>query len=110
NRPAIAVAGAGALAALLVLGWVIVSVGTGVLESTLALGFAVLFCWWVGRPLRAAYADPVPETVGPAVGACVLGLVLLDAAFAAVAGVWWGIAVAVFLVPAVGLSRVFDVT
>ncbi|OIB56522.1 UbiA family prenyltransferase [Natrialba sp. SSL1] len=110
NRPAIAVAAAGALAALPVLGWVVVSVGTGVLESALALGFAVLFCWWVGRPLWAAYADPVPEAVGPAVGACVLGLVLLDAAFAAVAGIWWGLAVAVFLVPAVGLSRVFDVT
>ncbi|ADD04364.1 UbiA prenyltransferase family protein [Natrialba magadii ATCC 43099] len=110
NRPAIAVAAAGALAALLVLGWVLVSVGTGVLESALALGFAVLFCWWVGRPLWVAHADPIPETVGPAVGACVLGLVLLDAAFAAVAGIWWGLAVAVFLVPAVGLSRVFDVT
>jgi len=72
--------------------------------------FAVAFLAWVGRPLGAAYADPEPATVGPAVGARVLGLVLLDAAVAAGAGVEWALAAAVFLVPAWGLSTAFDVS
>ncbi|WP_226479306.1 UbiA family prenyltransferase [Natrinema amylolyticum] len=110
NRGAVAVAALGAGAAALAVGWVLVAVGPAALETVAAIAFAAAFCWWVGRPLRAAYADPVPSTVGPAVGACVLGLVLLDAAFAAVVGIQWGIAAAVFLVPAVGLARVFDVT
>ncbi|QLG47988.1 UbiA family prenyltransferase [Natrinema halophilum] len=110
NRGAVAVAAAGATAAVLTLGWHLVNVGPSVLESGVALAFAAAFCWWVGRPLRAAFADPVPSTVGPAVGACVLGLVLLDAGFAAAAGVGWGVATGAFLVPAVVSSRVIDVT
>ncbi|WP_345778552.1 UbiA family prenyltransferase [Natrinema sp. DC36] len=110
NRAAVAVAVAGAVAAVLTVGWFLVSGSPTALEAIVATAFAVAFCWWVGRPLRAAYADPVPSTVGPAVGACVLGLVLLDAAFATAAGVRWGLAAGVFLVPAVGLSHVFDVT
>ncbi len=43
-------------------------------------------------------------------GACVLGLVVLDAAFAAAVGPAWALATVAFLVPAVGLSRAFDVT
>uniref|UniRef100_A0A7D6CTR4 UbiA family prenyltransferase n=2 Tax=Natrinema zhouii TaxID=1710539 RepID=A0A7D6CTR4_9EURY len=110
NRGAVAVAAAGAVAAVLAVGWYLVAVGPTALEAVVATAFAVAFCWWVSRPLRAAYADPVPSTVGPAVGACVLGLVLLDAAFATAAGVRWGLAAGVFLIPAVGLSHVFDVT
>ncbi|WP_226006953.1 UbiA family prenyltransferase [Natrinema salinisoli] len=110
NRRAVAVASAGAVAAVLALGWFLAGVEPTALEAAVALAFATAFCWWVGRPLRAAFADPVPSTVGPAVGACVLGLVLLDAAFAATVGVRWGLAAGVFLVPAVGLSRAFDVT
>ncbi|MFC6767170.1 UbiA family prenyltransferase [Natrinema soli] len=110
NRGAVAVAAAGAIAAVLAAGWFLVSGSPTALEAIIGIAFAVAFCWWVGRPLRAASADPVPSTVGPAVGACVLGLVLLDAAFATAAGVRWGLAAGIFLVPAVGLSRVFDVT
>ncbi|ELZ03805.1 UbiA family prenyltransferase [Natrialba aegyptia] len=110
NRDAVVVAAAGALAALAVLVRLLVAVRPPPLETAAAVAFAVAFCWWVGRPLRAAYADPVPATVGPAVGACVLGLVLLDAAFATVAGLGWGLLAGAFLVPAVGLARVFDVT
>ncbi len=110
SRSAVAVAAGGAIAAVLAVGWFLASGGPSGLEAVLALAFVAAFGWWVGRPLRAAYADPVPSTVGPAVGACVLGLVLLDAAFASVVGVGWGVAVGVFLVPAVGLSRAFDVT
>jgi len=57
-----------------------------------------------------AYADPAPDVVGPAVGACVLGLTVLDAAFAAIVGPGWAVAILAFLAPAVGLSKVFDVT
>ncbi|PGF18387.1 4-hydroxybenzoate polyprenyltransferase [Natrinema sp. CBA1119] len=110
NRGAVAIAATGAAAAVLAVGWFLVSGSPTALEAIVATAFAVAFCWWVGRPLRAASVDPVPSTVGPAVGACVLGLVLLDAAFATATGVRWGLAAGVFLVPAVGLSYVFDVT
>ena len=80
------------------------------LETALVAVLLVGFLGWTGRPLRAAYADPVPARIGPAVGACVLGLTVLDAAFAATVGPVWGLAALAFLVPAVGLSRVFDVT
>jgi len=79
-------------------------------EMGLAFVFLIGFLVWVGRPLRAAYADPAPDVVGPAVGACVLGLSVLDAAFAAVVGAAWATAALAFVVPAVGLSRAFDVT
>jgi len=79
-------------------------------EAGLAVLLLVGFLVWVGRPLRAAYVDPAPEVVGPAVGACVLGLTVLDAAFAATVGVAWAVTTLAFLAPAVGLSRVFDVT
>ncbi|WP_408958423.1 UbiA family prenyltransferase [Natrinema sp. 74] len=110
NRGAVAVAAGGAIAAAFVVGWYLMVVEPPRLEAALALAFAAAFGWWVGRPLRAAYADPVPETVGPAVGACVLGLALLDAAFASAVGVGWGFTAGAFLLPAVGLARVFDVT
>ncbi|WP_232688425.1 UbiA family prenyltransferase [Halobacterium zhouii] len=78
----------------------------------LAAGVALVgaFLAWTGRALRSAYADPAPDTVGPAVGTCILALVVLDAAFAAVAGVAWTVVTVAFLVPAVGLSRAFDVS
>ncbi len=106
----VVVAVGGVVAALLVLGWNLVAIQPPPLETGAAITFAGAFCWWIARPLRRAYADPVPSTIGPAVGACILGLVFLDAAFAAVAGLEWALATAAFLVPAVVLSRVFDVT
>jgi 4-hydroxybenzoate polyprenyltransferase len=63
-----------------------------------------------GRALGRAHRDPSPETVGPVVGTCVLGLVLLEAAVATVAGVRWALTAIVFLGPALGLSRLFDVS
>jgi 4-hydroxybenzoate polyprenyltransferase len=79
-------------------------------ETLLAVALLVAFGAWTGRALRTAYANPEPATVGPAVGACVLGLVVLDAAFASTVGVGWGVVALVLLLPAVGLSRVFDVS
>ncbi|WP_436348044.1 UbiA family prenyltransferase [Natronorubrum sp. FCH18a] len=110
NRGAVGVAIGGVVAALVVLAWYLASVRPTPFGTVAAVAFAGAFVRWVGRPLRSAYADPVPGTVGPAVGACVLGLVLLDAAFAAAAGPGWAVAAGVFLAPAVVLSRAFDVT
>jgi 4-hydroxybenzoate polyprenyltransferase len=108
DRQAVVVAGGGAVAAAasaLVLVW---SVGpNAVLVGTLLAGG---FLAWTGRALAAAYRNPAPEVVGPAVGTCILALVVLDAAFASVAGVGWALASVLFLVPAIGLSRAFDVS
>ncbi len=72
----------------------------------LAAGFLLV----TGRALGRAYRDPSPGTVGPAVGTCVLALVVVDAGIAAVAGVRWAVAALAFLGPAFGLSRLFDVS
>ncbi|WP_233553929.1 UbiA family prenyltransferase [Halococcus sp. IIIV-5B] len=79
-------------------------------EIFLALALVAGFFGWTGQAIGRAYATPRPDTVGPAVGTCVLALVVLDAAFAAVAGVPWALAALAFLVPALGFSRVFDVS
>lgn len=79
-------------------------------ETGLSILLLTSFLVWVGRPLRAAYADPAPDVIGPAVGACVLGLTILDAAFAAISGPAWAFVALAFVIPSVGLSRVFDVT
>ncbi|PSP74863.1 4-hydroxybenzoate polyprenyltransferase [Halobacteriales archaeon QS_1_68_20] len=110
GRGAVTVAAAGALVAVFAVAGYLAVVGPGPVESVVSATLAAAFLWWVGRPLRGAYGDPVPETVGPAVGACVLGLVILDAAFAAGTGLAWAAAALAFLVPAVALSRVFDVS
>lgn len=110
NRTAVAVAAAGAILAVAVLAWYLLALEAGVLEVALSVVLVVAFGWWIGRPLRAAYLDPVPETVGPAVGACVLGLAILEGAFAAATGLVWAVAVVAFVVPATVLSRVFEVT
>jgi len=76
----------------------------------IGLGFIAAFVVWTGRPLWRAYSNPTPELIGPAIGACVLGLPLLNAAYASSAGWPWALAIIGFLVPAIGLSRIFDVT
>ncbi|WP_049995918.1 UbiA family prenyltransferase [Halococcus sediminicola] len=109
NRGAVAGAAAGVLlAALAVLAVVVIR--PALTQSAFALAFAGGFLAWTGRALGPAYANPRPGTVGPAVGACILGLVILDSAFAALAGIGWALATLVFLVPAYGLSHLFDVS
>lgn len=110
NRTAVGIAVAGAAGAALAVAVFVLTVGSGPVATAVALGLGAAFLWWTGRPLQRAYAEPSPERVGPAVGACVVGLVLLDAAFAAAVDPASGVVVAAFLVPAVGLSRAFDVT
>lgn len=110
NRETVGIAAVGTVIAGVVPVALLTVVRPPLLDAVLALLLAGAFLAWTGSALRRAYADPVPETVGPAVGQCVLGLVILDAAFAAVAGIGWGLVALSFLVPAVGLSRAFDVT
>lgn len=97
---------AAAFAAPLVLA--IAAVGLGRLLGSLAL--VTVFVAWTGPSLRRAYREPKPSHVGPVIGSCVLGLVLLDAAFAAVYGLGWSLLAASFFLPALGLSRLVDVT
>nr|WP_225335381.1 UbiA family prenyltransferase [Halomicrobium urmianum] len=80
------------------------------LDSLASVAFLVAFVVWIGRPLSAAFADPSPDTIGPAVGACVLGLVPLNAAFAGTTSLVWALCVAAFFLPALGLAEVFDVS
>jgi 4-hydroxybenzoate polyprenyltransferase len=112
RRGPVAVAAAAAVGAALAVPALLAALGSGAVTVTVALGgvATLAFLGAVARPLRTAYADPSPATVGPAVGACVLGLVALDAGIAVAAGPVWGVAAAAFAVPAVGLSRAFDVT
>lgn len=110
NRLAVAVAIAGAGLGALAAAVHLFVAGAGLLAIGVGLALALAFLAWTGSALRAAYLDPVPGTVGPAVGKCVLGIVVLDAAFAAATGVGWAVAAAAFVLPAVGLSRAFEVT
>lgn len=77
-------------------------------EAAVAVVLLAGFVGWTGRALRRAADDPA--RIGPAIGTCVLALVVLDAALAAPSGLPWAGAVAGFLLPAVALSRRFDVS
>jgi len=71
------------------------------------IGLLALVAWLVS-PVRAAWGDPSPRRIIGVVKACVLGIVLLDAAFvAAAAGPARGLVVASALVPAYLLGRRF---
>jgi 4-hydroxybenzoate polyprenyltransferase len=109
TRSTVAGAGAGALVAGLAAVAAVDALagGTELIVGTL---LAACFLAWVTRSLTRAYADPVPERIGPAVGAGVLGIVLLDAAVAAVAGPPSALVAGSFLLPSVGLSRRFEVS
>lgn len=80
--------------------------------AALVLGGVLLaaFVGWTGSAFWATHADPSSALIGRTIGRCVLGLALLNGAFAAVGGVWWAFGAVLFLLPALGLSRVFEVT
>lgn len=80
------------------------------MERTLSIILLVGFTGWTGRALSRAYVAPSPATIGPTVGTCVLALTILNAALAATVGVRWSLTALLFLVPAAGFSRVFDVS
>jgi 4-hydroxybenzoate polyprenyltransferase len=110
GRHAVKVAGAGAaFAALFAVGYLL-AVRPRALALAVGIALAAAFLWRVGRALLTSHADPTPETIGPAVGVAVTGLVLLDAALAAVAGVVWALVTAAFLGPALVLAWTFDVS
>ncbi|WP_430639493.1 UbiA family prenyltransferase [Haloferax volcanii] len=89
------------------------AVGVGPSDTATVVVAGGLLCWfaaWTGRDLLTAYADPRPSTIGPAVGACVLGLVVLNGALSGLLTPVWGVVAAAFVVPAAGLSSAFDVS
>ena len=70
--------------------------------------FLAALAFWLGRPLRAALADPAPRRIIGVIKAAVLGIILLDAAFVAAAGgPAAGLLVAALFVPAFLLGRRF---
>ena len=106
---------ASALAMLGALGTVAISLATlgalGALPERVYLLFLGAFLLVAAPPAVRAYTDPQPRHVGLAVKWGVLGLVLLDATFAAAyAGPWAGLAVAALLIPSTLIARLFAVT
>jgi len=70
--------------------------------------FLAALAFWLGRPLRAALADPAPRRIIDVIKAAVLGIILLDAAFVAAArGPAAGLLVAALFIPAFLLGRRF---
>lgn len=83
----------------------------GLLPDLTYLVFLAAFVLVVAPPAVRALTAPSPRHVGLAVKWGVLGLVLLDATFAAgYAGPWAGLAVAALLLPSMLLARLFAVT
>jgi 4-hydroxybenzoate polyprenyltransferase len=112
TRRSVLVAGVGMVTAGVAVVLLLASMGfdTSLFATVVGIVLAGGFVLITGRALGQAYRDPSPETVGPVIGTCVLALVVFDGAAAATAGVRWSLAAIVFLVPAAGLSQVFDVS
>lgn len=110
NRYAILVAWLGAVVAGVLAVLRLISIRPSSIATVATLILGIGFLGWVGRALWSAYRNPVPQTIGPAVGTCVLGLVILDAAFAAPVGLSWAIVIVGFLLPAIGLKQRFRVS
>lgn len=110
GRGGVAVAVVGAVLAAIGVAGMLITTATPPLGILASGAFLVAFLVWIGRPLSVAFTDPSPETIGPAVGACVLGLVPLNAAFAGTTSLLWSLCVGVFFLPALGLSEAFDVS
>lgn len=109
SRPVLLAMGAMMLAALGPLGYSL-AYSSDWLNIALVVGLDALFVGWTGRMLWTAYANPIPGNIGPAVGACILGLTALDAAFATTVGFRWAVIILAFGIPAIGLSQLFDVS
>ena len=110
DRRAVSVGIAGVSLAALAVPIVHFVAGTSFMRLTTGFLLVGWFVGWTGQSLQQAYADPAPTTVGPAVGTCVLALVIFDAALAAIGGIGWALLILTFLGPAVGLARTFDVS
>ncbi len=96
-----------AFAALLALAAVLLVVWWGG-HGAFGIPFLGLLAAWLALPLRAAVADPAPRRIIGVIKASVLGIILLDAAFAGAArGPTAGLLVAALFVPAFALGRRF---
>lgn len=83
----------------------------GLLTDVSYVAFLAAFLLVVGVPTIRAYRNPTAAHIGRAVKWGVLGLVLLDASFAAAfAGPLGGLAVAALLAPSIITARLFAVT
>lgn len=110
DRTAVAaVAGVGAVLAAVPPAITVVA-GSEVFLTTIATGLGIGFVVIVGRPLVAAYRRPTPSRVGPAVGRSILGLAVVQAATATVAGLAWTATALGCFVAARWLSGAFDVS
>ncbi|RDI69529.1 4-hydroxybenzoate polyprenyltransferase [Halopelagius longus] len=110
DRRAVVVAAMGAAMVTPVPPVVVLSVDTELILVGVSTLLAGAFITWTGRALQRAYRNPSPEVVGPAIGTCVLALIVLDAAFAAGEGLGWALGTLSFLIPAAGLTRAFDIS
>ncbi|WP_394346457.1 UbiA family prenyltransferase [Haloarcula amylovorans] len=112
TRRSVVIAGVGA--GIAGLGTIALHTMSPLATHSLAAGIGIIlaggFLVTAGQALGRAYRTPSPETVGPVVGTCVLALVVVDAAIASIAGVRWALTALAFVVPAVGLSQLFDVS
>ena len=100
------VQGAGlALGALVAAALVLIAVHWD--EWVAGVGVLALLVLWLAVPYRAALAHPAPKRIIGLIGAAVLGIVLLDAAFAVAAAGLAGLAVAALFAPAYLLKRRF---
>lgn len=81
------------------------------LSSGTAVGIILLVALgaWLGRPLRGALVEPVPQRIIALIKSAVLGIILLDAAFTGgTRGPAPGVLVAALFVPAWVLGRRFS--
>ncbi|MEO6134977.1 MAG: UbiA-like protein EboC [Ginsengibacter sp.] len=76
-----------------------------------ALPFVLAFAWMILTPLLKAIKNPIPQNIGKSVKAGVIGIILLNASWAAAFGIF---ALAIFIVLLLSLSlrlsKVFAVT
>ena len=76
-----------------------------------ALAFILFFAWMIFEPLFKAIKDPIGPNIGKSVKAGVLGLILMDAAWAAASGGLYIALVIVLLLPiSMKLAKMFAVT
>ena len=73
--------------------------------------FLLAFCWMIMKPLTEAIREPAGKNIGKAVKAGVIGLILMDAAWASAFGAWYLAVIILLLLPlSMYLARLFAVT
>jgi 4-hydroxybenzoate polyprenyltransferase len=73
--------------------------------------FLALFAWMIFDPLVRAIREPVGRTIGRAVKAGVIGLILMNASWASASNeLFFAVGIALLLPVSIGLARMFAVT